>query len=149
MKIAIGSDHAGYELKSIISGYLLENSHVIVDTGTDSTNSCDYPDFAARTARLVSAGEVDRGILVCGTGIGMAITANKFKGVRAALCSNTEEAKLSRQHNHANIICLGSRSRSKEENLSILQVWLDTPVEGGRHRNRVQKIISLEQDNFK
>lgn len=148
MRIVVGSDHAGFELKDNIVHYLRERGHMVTDAGTGSGASCDYPDFAARAARLVSTGDADRGVLICGTGIGMVITANKFKGVRAALCTTPEEATLARRHNNTNILCLGCRTRPEAINEKILETWLETGFEGGRHQDRLDKIARIEQETF-
>ncbi len=143
MKIAFGSDHAGFQLKERMKEYLAGKSMEIVDAGTDSEDPVDYPDFAAAVAKLVAAGAADRGILVCGSGIGMSIAANRFAGVRAALCHSAEAAELSRRHNDANILVLAGRTTDAETARSIIDVWLDTDFEGGRHRKRLNKIESL------
>lgn len=142
MKIAVGSDHAGFELKNKIIKFL-QKEHQVKDFGCFSSDSVDYPDFAKVVARKVAAKEFDRGILICGTGIGMCITANRFKGVRAALCYNLEIAKLSRQHNDGNILCLGARTLNPQQALGMVKVWLSTPFEGGRHLRRIKKIDAL------
>lgn len=138
MKIAIGSDHAGYELKE----YLKENIEGIefVDLGTKSEESCDYPDYAHPVAEKVETKSVEFGILICGSGNGISMAANKHKGIRAALCWNKEIAELARQHNDANIVSLPARYVSKEEALEIVKKFLNTPFEGGRHQRRVDKI---------
>lgn len=145
MQIAIASDHAGYDLKHRILTYLSEQKIAWDDLGTDGHDSVDYPDYAAQAASLVSEGVVKRGILVCGTGVGMSITANKFPGVRAALCHNLETAEASRRHNDANILVLGGRVLEKTKALSILKTWLNTPFDGGRHQRRIDKIRDIEQ----
>ncbi len=140
MKIAIGSDHAAYEAKDRLKVFLASAGHQIVDVGTDSTESCDYPDYAAAVSRSVQSGAVDRGVLICGTGIGMSIAANRFSGVRAALCYTEELASLSRLHNDANVLCMGARTQSIDSMQSILKVWLNTDWEGDRHARRLGKI---------
>ena len=142
-KIALGADHAGYELKEKITDYLKKKGYEISDFGTFSTESTDYPDFAMKTAKSVSEKESDVGILVCGTGIGMSIVANKLPGVRAALCNSVETAKLAREHNHANLLCLGARVERTESVEDILDMWLTTEFEHGRHDRRVEKIHTL------
>ncbi|MBI3804953.1 MAG: ribose 5-phosphate isomerase B [Nitrospirae bacterium] len=144
MKIAIASDHAGFGLKSRIIRYLTEKKVETLDLGTHSRDSVDYPDYATRVAESVSKGEVDRGILICGTGIGMSIAANKFQRVRAALCHNDATAEASRRHNDANILVLGERVLDEEKAIEILRIWLTTEFEGGRHQNRLDKIQSIE-----
>ncbi len=145
MKIALGSDHAGLRLKKKILEYLMGRGYDTVDVGTNSEESTHYPIFASEVARLVQEGQADRGILVCGTGIGMCIAANKFPGVRAALCLNEYMARMSRLHNDANVICFGDRVMGEELAISVLEVWLNTPFEGGRHEVRVRLIGDIEK----
>jgi ribose 5-phosphate isomerase B len=140
MKIAIGCDHAGFSLKEDIKLYLAKEGYDPIDFGTDSPSSCDYPDYAKKVADAVANGSFRFGILICGTGIGMSIVANKTKGIRAALCCSCETAQLARSHNHANILCLGARFLSPEEAKQIVSTFLATPEEEGRHRRRVDKI---------
>ncbi len=144
MRIAIGSDHAGFPLKERIKNFLIEKGHEVIDFGTTSRDSTHYPLFAKEVSLAVQRGEAERGILVCGTGIGMSITANKFKGVRAALCFNEYMARMSRLHNDANVLCLGDRVLGEELALSIVEVWLETPFEGGRHTKRLELIKEIE-----
>ena len=144
MKIAVGSDHAGFSLKEKIIKFLRERGYEVIDYGTDSQNSTHYPLFAKEVALAVQEGKAERGILICGTGIGMSITANKFRGVRAALCLNEYMAKMSRLHNDSNILCLGNRIVGEDLALSVLEVWLDTPFEGGRHVRRLELISEIE-----
>ncbi len=146
MKIAIGSDHAGFSLKEKIKEFLLHKGHEVIDFGTTSENSTHYPLFAKDVSLSVQRGEADRGILVCGTGIGMSITANKFRGVRAALCLNEYMARMSRLHNDANVLCLGDRVIGEELALSIVEVWLETSFEGGRHTKRIELISEIEKE---
>ncbi len=146
MRISIGGDHAGFELKERVKTLLEERQYRVADMGTSSGESVDYPDYAAAVAQAVSSGEADRGVLVCGTGIGMSITANKFANVRAALCHDVETARLSRQHNNANVLAIGSRVLDPELALTIVQEWMDTTFEGGRHSRRLEKITALEGD---
>jgi ribose 5-phosphate isomerase B len=141
--IAIGADHAGYELKEKIKEFLKSLGADFKDYGTSSTESTDYPDYAHAVAQAVSKGEADKGILVCGTGIGMAITANKHQGIRAANVESQEAARLSREHNDANIIALGARLTPTEKAKEIIKVFLTTKFEGGRHQRRVDKIHTL------
>ncbi|MDI3504547.1 MAG: ribose 5-phosphate isomerase [Candidatus Cloacimonadota bacterium] len=143
MKLAIASDHAGYELKEALKRALPE--HEFSDYGTNSKASMDYPDTGFPAARAVAKGECEMGILICGSGIGMSITANKVPGIRAALCSNTDVARLSRKHNNANILVLAGRFTAKEYALEIVKEWLKTPFEGGRHLNRLNKIHQGER----
>jgi len=144
MKIAIGSDHAGFGLKEDVLAILKGTAHEVVDCGTNTTASVDYPDFGEKVARKVSAGEVDRGILICGTGIGMSMVANKFPNVRAALCNDLFSAKMSRLHNDANVLVLGGRIIGRDLAAEIVRTWLDTVFEGDRHMRRLQKIKNIE-----
>jgi ribose 5-phosphate isomerase B len=140
VKIAIGSDHAGFELKQIIVEYLSSRNVDFVDCGTKNLDSVDYPDFAKRVADEVSNKDLVMGILVCGSGQGMAMTANRYKNVRAAICHNSDVAKITREHNDANILCLGSRFIEKTEALKCVDVFLSTDFEGERHLKRINKI---------
>ena len=139
-KICIASDHAGYELKEKITDYLINKSIPIIDLGPFSEDSVDYPDYARKVVKRLILGKSDAGILICGSGTGMAITANKFKGIRAAQCYNKKSTILSRQHNNSNIICLGSRMLKYNEAFKYVTYFLNTRFEGGRHRKRVNKI---------
>ena len=149
MKVVVGSDHAGYELKEQVKTILTEKGHTVIDVGTGSPASVDYPDFGIEAATLVGRGEADRGVLVCGTGIGMSIVANKVKGVRAALIDDLYSAIQSRKHLDANILVLGGRVTGRDLAAEITRVWLDTPFEGGRHSKRLEKIEKYEKDNLK
>lgn len=141
MKIAIGSDHGGFDYKEKICSWLRDNNYEVKDFGTNSIESCDYPIFAKAVASAVASGEYERGILICGTGIGMSITANKFKGIRAALCSDLFSAKATREHNNSNILCLGARVISEELALQIAETWLKTSFSGDeRHIRRIGMI---------
>ncbi len=140
MRIAVGADHAAVEAKFEIAEYLKALGHEVLDQGTNSPESTDYPDYAALVSKLVQNGGVARGILICGTGIGMSIAANRFRNVRAALCYTEELAKLSRLHNDANILCLGARTQSVDSMKSIISIWLTTEWEGDRHAKRISKI---------
>jgi len=144
MKIAIGSDHAGFGLKEDVLALLKGTGTEVIDCGTNTTASVDYPDFGEKVSRMVSAGEVDRGILICGTGIGMSMVANKFPNVRAALCNDLFSAKMSRLHNDANILVLGGRIIGRDLAAEIVRTWLDTAFEGDRHMRRLQKIKKIE-----
>ncbi|NJD57306.1 MAG: ribose 5-phosphate isomerase B [Nitrospirae bacterium] len=144
MKIAIGSDHAGFGLKEDVLELLKGTAHEVIDCGTNTTASVDYPDFGEKVSRMVSAGEVDRGILICGTGIGMSMVANKFPNVRAALCNDLFSAKMSRLHNDANVLVLGGRIIGRDLAAEIVRTWLDTAFEGDRHMRRLQKIKDIE-----
>lgn len=143
MIIAIGSDHAGFTRKQEILEHLQALGHEVKDLGTYSKDSMDYPDIAVEVAKLVASNEVERGILVCGSGIGVSIVANKTEGVRAANCVNEEMASLSRQHNDANVLTLGERMVDAKTALSMVDIFLNTPFEGGRHEQRVNKIHDL------
>ncbi len=146
MKIAIASDHAGVELKEFVKNLLVDMEHIVFDMGTESSScSVDYPDYAQSVAQGVSEGIYDRGILICGTGIGMSIVANKFKNVRAALCNDLFTAKMSRLHNDANILCMGARVIGIGVAKEIVKTWLTTPFEEGRHSNRIEKINLIER----
>lgn len=140
MKIAIGSDHAGFEHKEALKKWLMTNGYEVNDFGTHSLDSVDYPDFAHPVSESVEKKEVELGVLVCGSGNGVAITANKHQGIRAALCWKEEIAALARQHNNANIVCIPARFVSQQEAERILEVFLHTEFEGGRHSRRVEKI---------
>jgi ribose 5-phosphate isomerase B len=142
--IALGADHAGFELKEALKGWLIDQGYQVLDYGTHSTESVDYPDYAAQVAEAVAVQKVERGVLICGTGLGMAIAANKVAGVRAALCSDLYTARMSREHNDANVLTLGGRLMGPEMAQDILQMWLTTAFAGGRHRRRVDKITALE-----
>ena len=139
-KICISSDHAGYGLKEEIKLNLVKKGVRLIDLGPFETKSVDYPDYAKKTARRVAAKKSDAGILICGSGTGMAISANKIKGIRAAVCYNTQSTRLSRQHNNANIIALGSRLMNKNMVMKLIKIFLNTKFEGGRHLRRIKKI---------
>jgi ribose 5-phosphate isomerase B len=143
MKIAIGADHAGFALKEELRRELAAAGHDVRDLGTDSATSVDYPDFALAVARAVQSGEAERGILICGTGIGMAMTANRVPGVRAASCSECYSARMARAHNDANVLALGARVVGSGVAADIVRLFLETPFEGGRHEGRVRKIEKL------
>jgi len=143
--IALGADHAGFELKEALKGWLIDQGYQVLDYGTHSTDSVDYPDYAAQVALAVADQKVERGVLVCGTGIGMAITANKVPGVRAALCSDLYTARMSREHNDGNVLTLGGRLMGREMAVDILRMWLETDFAGGRHQRRVDKIADVER----
>jgi len=146
MKIVIGSDHAGYNYKSRLIELAKSLGHTVIDIGTDSCKSVDYPDFGEKGARIVACGQADIGILLCGSGIGMDIVANKIRGIRSAVCWNVETAKLARDHNHANILCLGERLLSLDECIEITKTFINTPVnDDERHIRRVNKIMKIEE----
>ena len=138
MKIVIGSDHGGFALKEVILAYLSTLDHDIQDVGCFSNDSVDYPNFADLVCGQVAKGEADKGILICGTGIGMSMAANKHAGIRAALCSEQYTARMSREHNDANILCMGERVTGPGVAEEIVSTWLSTPFEGGRHLRRIQ-----------
>lgn len=140
MRIAIGCDHAGLRLKKVLAEHLAALGHDVEDVGTHSPDSTDYPDWAHQVALRVASGEAERGVLVCGTGHGMAITANKHRGVRAVCPLDTFSAKMTAAHNHANVLCLGERTTGEGLAVELLGAWLATPFEGGRHERRVGKI---------
>lgn len=146
MRIAIGADHAGYALKEVLAAYMRERGIEVIDFGTHSPDSVDYPDYARVVAEAVARGEADFGVLICGTGIGMSIAANKVPGIRAAAVSDVYSARMSRAHNDANILCMGGRVVGPGLAIEILETWLRTPFEGGRHARRVEKIRALETD---
>jgi ribose 5-phosphate isomerase B len=143
MRIAVGSDHAGFPMKQSLAAHLRELGHDVLDCGTDSVERVDYPDFGAAVGRAVAGGDADGGVCVCGSGIGIAIAANKIRGVRAATVHDVTSARLSRQHNDANVICLGERLIGPEVARQALDAWLDATFEGGRHAGRVAKLDAL------
>lgn len=146
MRIAIGSDHRGYHLKEKLANILQTKGHEVTDEGTKETDAVDYPDFAAIVAKKVSDGTAERGILICGTGIGMAITANKFPGVRAAACTDEVTAEISRRHNDLNVLCLSADMLSPRVVERMVEIWIETEFEGGRHLRRVEKIQKIESE---
>ena len=145
MKIAVGCDHGGLEHKNAIAEHLKERGFEITDFGIDENKSVDYPDIALPVAQSVASGENDLAILVCGTGIGMSLAANKVKGIRAAVCSDHFSARYTRLHNNANILCLGGRVIGIGTALELVDVFVDTAFEGGRHQKRIDKITAIEQ----
>lgn len=145
MRVAIGSDHAGHLLKKKIKTLMQDLGLETLDLGTDGEASVDYPDYGIKVAEAVSGGSIDKGILICGTGIGMSIVANKYPGVRAALCHDSFTARVSREHNDANVLVLGGRVLDYENALDMVKVWFSTEFEGGRHNGRLQKIRNLEK----
>jgi ribose 5-phosphate isomerase B len=148
MKIAFGSDHVGYGMKKEIMQYVTSKGHECVDLGPFSTERVDYPDFAVNVAKAVNSGEYKRGILICGTGVGISIAANKVNGIRCVVCSEPYSAKLSREHNDTNILAFGARVVGIELAKMIVDEWIDTAFEGDRHQVRVSKIANIEQSNF-
>ena len=145
MRIAVGSDHAGFELKQRVVPLLRDAGHEVVDVGTDSAESVDYPQFAEQAARLVAGGEAERGVLVCGSGVGVSIAANKVDGVRAVNAHDVEEAELSRRHNDANVLTLAGRRLEERTAAEIVERFLATDFEGGRHERRVAQIADIER----
>ena len=142
-KIVVGCDHAAYELKIKVVEYLKERGFDVTDVGTNSTESCDYPIFADALCKKIQLGECELGILVCGTGIGMSIAANKHKGIRAACCSDTYSAKLTREHNDANVLCFGARVVGEGLGLDLVDIFVDTEYAGGKHARRVAMLDEL------
>ena len=142
--IAIGSDHGGYLLKEEIKKYLEEKGYDFKDLGTDSTASCDYPVYAERVCNAIQSGECEKGILVCGTGIGMSMCANKCKGIRAAVCGDHFSAEFTRKHNNANVLCLGARVIGSGVAMQLVDIFLTTEFEGGRHEKRIEMMMELE-----
>ncbi len=149
MQIGLASDHGGFELKEAVKAFLKSIGAEPIDLGTFSEDSVDYPEFAAQVAEKVSTGRFERGILICGTGIGMSIAANKFRGVRAALVNDLYSSRFSREHTDANILVMGGRVVGKDVAKEIVRIWLETPFAGGRHQRRLEKIEALERENFK
>jgi ribose 5-phosphate isomerase B len=149
MQIGLACDHGGFELKEELKTYLESMSFESIDLGTFNEDPVDYPDYGALVAEKISKGELEKGILICGTGIGMCIVANKFPGVRAALVNDLYSSRCSREHTNANILVIGGRIVGKELAKEIVKVWLNTPFAGGRHRRRLEKIEAVEKENFK
>ena len=145
MIVSIAADHAGFEEKQRLVGYLAELGHEVIDRGPSTDDRVDYPDFAVLVARDIASGEAERGVLVCGTGIGMAVAANKVHGIRAANVTSPEFAALAREHNDANIVTVSGRFVTDEVNRAIVKTFLETEFGGGRHAGRVEKIMALEQ----
>lgn len=148
-KIAIASDHAGTELKDAIKTYLSGQTFEVIDMGTNGSESVDYPDYGIPVAEKVSNGEIEKGILICATGIGMSIVANKFPNVRAGLASDVYSARMSKEHNDANILVIGGKIADKELAIHMVQAWLDAEFEGGRHQRRLDKIREIERKRLK
>ena len=143
MKIAIGSDHAAYELKEAIKEKMTAEGHEIIDCGCDSTESVDYPKYGHAVGRMVAAGDAERGIAVCGSGIGISIACNKGPGVRAALCTSVEMAEMCRRHNNANVVCMGARMIPQELAFDIIDTWMTTEFEGGKHERRINELDDI------
>lgn len=148
MKIALAADHAGFEEKEKVKKTLDDIGVQYTDMGTDSCESVDYPDFARKVGEAVAAGEYDQGLLICGSGTGMAIAANKIPGIRAAVAWNEDIARLARQHNNANVLALPARFTTADESAGIVKAWFDADFEGGRHATRVNKILKIEQEDL-
>ena len=144
MNIAIASDHRGYHAKENIKRVLVQMGHEVADFGTDSDHSADYPDFVPPVCAAVSSGDADRGLLLCGSGIGMCMTANKVHGIRAALCHDELTAEMSRRHNDANVLCMGGDLLGEGIIRRVVEIWMSTDFEGGRHERRVKKMMRLE-----
>ncbi len=147
MKVAIGSDHRGYKLKSRLRELLEGRGHEVMDLGAGSEEPADYPDFAFAVSEKVAAGEADRGILICGSGIGMSIAANKVRGIRAALCGSVRDAEMTRKHNDSNVLALSEKSGDDPDINELVLTWINTPFEGGRHLRRINKIADYEALN--
>lgn len=147
MKIAIAADHGGYELKDSMVEYIKSLGNEVVDLGTNSADSVDYPDYAKKVCEEIQQGNSDLGILICGTGIGMSLAANKFEGIRAACVSDVYSAKMSRNHNNANVLCIGARVIGDEVAKLIIKTFLENEFEAGRHQRRVDKIMAIEKEN--
>ena len=143
MKIAIGCDHAGYELKEKVKAKMAAAGHEMIDVGTDSTESVDYPKYGHAVGRAVADGSAERGIAICGSGIGISIACNKVPGVRAALCTSTEMAEMCRRHNNANVICMGARMISEELAFAMVDTWMTTEFEGGKHERRINELDDI------
>ena len=143
MKLVVGSDHAAYELKEAIKAKLISEGHEVIDVGCDSTESVDYPKYGHAVGRAVASGEAERGIAVCGSGIGISIACNKVPGIRAALCTSVEMAEMCRRHNHANVVCMGARMISQELAFQIIDTWMTTDFEAGKHLRRINEIEDI------
>ena len=144
-RIALGADHAGFQVKERIKEELQKEGFEVIDFGTHTAESVDYPDYARQVARSVAQAETNRGILVCGTGIGMAITANKFRGIRAATCNDTYTARMAAEHTDANVLCVGARVVDGDHAIAIVREWLKTKFSGGRHQRRIDKISEIDR----
>ena len=144
MKIAMGNDHSAVEMKEAMKAYVESKGYEVIDFGTNSTESCDYPEFGEKVGRAVASGEADYGIAICGTGIGIGIAAGKVKGVRVCTCSEPYSARLSRMHNNSNVLAFGARVVGSELAKMITEAWLDAKFEGGRHERRVQMLMDIE-----
>lgn len=147
-RIALGADHAGYRVKERIKEFLQKSGHEVIDFGTHSEESVDYTDYAQQVARSVASAEVNRGVLVCGTGIGTAMVANKFPGIRAANCNDTYTARMAKEHNDANVLTVGARVVDADHAIAIVKEWLNARFEGGRHQRRLDKITDIERTHI-
>ena len=143
MKIVVGSDHAAFELKEAIKAKLINEGHEVIDVGCDSTESVDYPKYGHAVGRMVASGDAERGIAVCGSGIGISIACNKVPGIRAALCTSVEMAEMCRRHNNANVVCMGARMISQELAFEIIDTWMTTDFEAGKHLRRINEIEDI------
>lgn len=148
MKIVIGSDHRGVEIKRRLVDVIRSMGHDLIDIGAQEAESVDYPDYAHEVGKRVGKGEADRGVLICGTGIGMSMAANKVRGVRAAACQDLLTAEMSRRHNDANVLCLSADLLGEDQMAEMIRIWLETPFEGGRHARRVEKIAKIEAEQY-
>ena len=148
MKISLACDHGGFEFKESIKGILTDKGYEVVDFGTYSLDSCDYPDFASKAAKAVANGECEKGIVICTTGIGVSIVANKVKGIRCALCTSVFQAEMTRKHNDTNVLEIGAGVTGPNLATKIVETWLDTEFEGGRHQRRVDKITDVESEEL-
>ena len=146
MKIAIGNDHRGVEIKLRLLPLLRSLGHEVLDIGTEAAESVDYPDYAYEVGKRVGSGEMERGLLICGTGIGMSMAANKVRNVRAAACQDVLTAEMSRRHNDANVLCLSADLLGEDQMMQMIRIWLETPFEGGRHARRLEKIAKIEAE---
>ena len=144
MRIVLGCDHGGYPAKESVISFLENNNIKVIDCGTDGLSSVDYPDFAKKVCKEILSGKADLGILICGTGIGMSIAANKYKGIRAAVVYDEFTAKACKEHNNANVLCLGSRVLDNDKIMKLIGIWLNSVYEGGRHDKRLEKITEIE-----
>lgn len=149
MKLGLASDHGGFQLKEALVKIIQQKKIEVLDLGNHGTESVDYPDYALRVAEMVSEGKVDAGLLICGTGIGMCIVANKFKGVRAAVVEDPYSARMAKEHNNVNVLCLGGRVLDVKKGEEVIEAWLEAKYEGGRHDRRLEKIREIEKRNLK
>ena len=148
-KLVIGCDHAAPELKAIVRDHLIERGFEVIDVGTHTTDSCNYPDYAHALCKKIQSGECELGILICGTGIGMSMAANKHKGIRAACCSDTFSARLTRLHNDANVLCFGARVVGQGLAIDLVDTFIDAEFEGGKHQKRIDMFVDIENGELK